>query len=329
MSSVFALRDRTGRREERPFSRWARPFLVILSALCALALFARFAAVPIMEIRHVVVQSDMPLTDAQVLAISGIHGDEHWYSIATTDIQKRLEANPLIRRAEVRRIFPNTVHMSVWGRQPAALVLAASAGRSLPVLVDGDGVVFKICTTAAEVDLPVITGLDVGETGLGDRLPHAYASLFADLKALRERAPSLYRLVSEVRIIAPRYSADSAPRYSADSAPRYSADSAPRDTASAASFDMLLYLTNSQVPVRARGAIDESLLKYTLMVLDLLSKQGIVQDIQELDFRSGNVVYRMSARSTDAASARSTDAANARSTDAANARSTDAALKGG
>ena len=286
MSSVFTLRDRTGRSEERPLSRWARPLLVLLSLLCALALLARFAAVPLMEIRHVVVHSDMPLTDEQVLAISGIHGDEHWYSISTEEIQKRLEANPLIRRAEVQRIFPNTVRMSVWGRQPAALVLAASAGRSLPVLVDGDGVVFKICTTTAEVDLPVITGLDVGETGLGAQLPRVYASLFADLRTLRERAPSLYRLVSEVRIMAPRYSADSS-----------------------AGFDMLLYLTNSQVPVRARGAIDESLLKYTLMVLDLLSKQGIVKDIQELDFRSGDVVYRLSARSTDAASARSTDAA--------------------
>ena len=322
MSNAFALRDRTGRREERPLSRWARPLLIILSSLCALALLARFAAVPIMEIRHVVVHSDMPLTDEQVLTLSGIHGDEHWYSITTADIQKRLEANPLIRRADVQRIFPDTVRMSVWGRQPAALVLASSAGRSLPVLVDEDGVVFKICTTSEEVDLPVITGLDMGETGLGAQLPRAYASLFADLKGLRERAPSLYRLVSEVRIL-------------------------PRNPAAtdSASFDMLLYLTNSPVPVRARGAIDESLLKYTLMVLDLLSKQGIVKDIQELDFRSGDVVYRLNARSTDAAnarstdaasvqgtdtvSARSTDAASARGTDAANARSTDAVMKGG
>jgi cell division protein FtsQ len=303
MSNVFALRDRTGRGEERSLSRWARRALVILSALCSLVLFARFAAVPIMEIRHVVVQSDMPLTDEQVLAISGIRGDEHWYSIATADIQKRLEANPLVRRAEVRRIFPNTVRMTVWGRQPAALVLAASAGRSLPVLVDGDGVVFKICTTSEEVDLPVITGLDVGETGLGAQLPHAYASLFANLRALRERAPSLFRLVSEVRILPP--SSFAASVSSAEYGVLAERVLPYRD----ASFDVLLYLTNSPVPVRARGAIDESLLKYTLMVLDLLSKQGIVKDIQELDTRSGDVVYRVGARSTDAANGRSTDAA--------------------
>ncbi len=290
MSNAFALRDRTGRHLSRSFARWARPLLVLISALCALALLARFVAVPIMEIRHVIVHSDMPLTDEQVLAISGIHGDEHWYSLATADIQRHLEANPLIRRAEVQRIFPNTIRMSVWGRQPAALVLAASAGRSLPVLVDGDGVVFKICTTSAEVDLPVISGLDAGETGLGASLPRVYAPLFADLKALRERAPSLYRMVSEVRIM-------------------HTSDSAKSADYRDAGFDMLLYLTTSPIPVRARGAIDETLLKYTLMVLDLLSKQGVLKDIQELDFRSGDVVYRMNARGTEAINARGTDAA--------------------
>ncbi len=310
MSNAFALRDKAGGREERLLSRLARPLLIILSSLCALVLLGRFGGVPLMEIRHVVVHSNMPLTDEQVLAISGIHGGEHWYSIATADVQKRLEANPLIRRAEVQRIFPDTVRMSVWGRQPAALVLAAAAGRSLPVLVDGEGVVFKICTTTAEVDLPVISGLDLGETGLGAQLPRAYASLFADLKGLRERAPSLYRLVSEVRIL-----------------PSSSAE-AP-EAATSSNYDMLLYLTNSPVPVRARGAIDESLVKYTLMVLDLLSKQGIVKDIQELDFRSGDVVYRLTTRSVDAAGARSTGSASARSTDAANMRSTDAMVKGG
>jgi cell division protein FtsQ len=272
MSNAFALRDGTRGQGERSLGRWARPLVILLSVGCALVLLARFVAVPLMQIRHVVVQSDVPLTDDQVLAISGIRGDEHWYSVAVAEMTKRLEANPLIRRAQVQRVFPGTVRMSVWGRQPAALVLAAAGNRSLPVLVDGDGVVFKICTTSAEVDLPVITGLAVGETSLGAQLPRAYVSLFADLKALRERAPSLYELVSEVRIVPPGEGLAAQ---------------------SPAGFDMLLFLTTSSVPVRARGAIDESLLKYTLMVLDLLSKQGVLQDIQELDFRSGDVVYRM------------------------------------
>ena len=214
----------------------------------------------------------MRLSEEQVLALSGIKGSEHWYSVDVLAIQQKLEAAPPIRAATVERLFPDTLRLTVWGRQPAALVLAEAGGRSLPVLIDGDGIIYRVGVTGAEIDLPVISGLTVGQSSLGAQLPRAYASLFSDLRALREKSPSLFALISEVRIV-PRASV-------AD------AGQAPSD------FDLLLYLTSSPVPVRARGAIDESLLKYTLMVVDLLSKQGVLKDIQELDFRSGDVVYR-------------------------------------
>jgi hypothetical protein len=33
--------------------------------------------------------------------------------------------------------------------------------------------------------------------------------------------------------------------------------------------------------------------KYALMATDLLSRQGVLKDIQELDFRGGDVVYTL------------------------------------
>ena len=258
-----------GRHES--FGRWVRVLLILLVAACALVLAARFLAIPLMTIRHVIVNSDVRLSEDQVLALSGIQGTEHWYSVNVAAIRGRLEAAPMVRAASVERIFPDTLRLTVWGRQAAALVLAEANGRSLPVLVDGDGIIFRVGASSAEIDLPVISGLTVGQSALGEQLPRAYASLFADLRALREKNPSLFALISEIRIVQ-----------------RGGGD----DGESAGSFDMLLYLTSSPVPVRTRGTIDESLLKYTTMVVDLLSKRGIIKDIQELDFRSGDVVYR-------------------------------------
>jgi cell division protein FtsQ len=271
MSNVFALRDGSEAREQKSFGRWVRALLILLVAACALVLAARFLAIPLMTIRHVVVNSDVRLSEDQVLALSGIQGTEHWYSVNVAAIRGRLEAAPMVRAASVERIFPDTLRLTVWGRQAAALVLAEANGRSLPVLVDGDGIIFRVGASSAEIDLPVISGLTVGQSALGEQLPRAYGSLFADLRALREKNPSLFALISEIRIVQ-----------------RGGGD----DGESAGSFDMLLYLTSSPVPVRTRGTIDESLLKYTTMVVDLLSKRGIIKDIQELDFRSGDVVYR-------------------------------------
>jgi len=300
MSNAATWRDKAERPEGGALPRWARPVLIALTVLCALGLGARFIAEPLMTIHHVNVQSDVPLADDQVLAFSGIQGGEHWYTIATSAIQKRLEANPLIRQARVERIFPDTVRLTIWGRQPVALLLAASAGRTLPVLVDGDGVAFRQGSSRDDLNVPVISGLNAGSMAFGARLPSIYLSLFSDLRTLRQKAPALYAQLSEVRVMP---------------------ESA--DAAAAQGYDLLLYLTSSPVPVLTRATIDDSVVKYTLMVVDLLSRQGVLKDIQELDFRSGDVVYKRStaqaALSTGSANAPSTAAGSARSTDAANA----------
>jgi cell division protein FtsQ len=221
---------------------------------------------PALTVRHIIFQSDVALSEDELLAISGLQGTAPWHSLAVDTLRKRLEAYPLIRKAAVEKVFPDTVRMTVWGRQPAGLVLADMNGRSLPVLVDDEGVIFKVCSNPSELDLPVISGLPPRDTSLGGRLPSLYTPLFQQLRLLRERSPSLARLLSEVRIV---------------------------PHASTGGYDLLIYLTSAPVPVRAADALDESLLRYSLMVLDLLSNQKVLKNIQELDFRSGDVVYRM------------------------------------
>jgi cell division protein FtsQ len=287
MSNAVLLRGQSAPREDKPAlknppsaAQWARPLLIVITTLCGLVLAARFVGEPLMTIRHVTVHSDVPLADDQVLALSGIQSGEHWYTVSTPGIEKKLEASPLVRRAQVERIFPDTIRVTLWGRQPAALVLASADGRSLPVLVDEEGVVFKVGTSSADIDLPVVSGLTAGDMALGAQLPRAYRALFADLRAIREKAPALCATLSEVKVVSSG-----------------SADLAPQD------LELLVYLTASPVPIRARGSIDEGLVKYALMAVDLLSRQGILKDIQELDFRSGDVVYKLGARSAVAVAA--------------------------
>jgi cell division septal protein FtsQ len=257
-------------------AQWARPVLIALSAVCGLILLGRFVGEPLMTIRHVTVHSDVPLADDQVLVLSGIQGGEHWYTVSATAIEKRLEASPLVRHAKAENVFPDTIRLTLWGRQPAALVLAVANGRSFPVLVDEDGVVFKVGTTGADLDLPVVSGLTGGDMALGAQLPRSCRALFADLRALKEKAPALYAAVSEVRILTPEAASGLSPQ----------------------DLELLVYLTSSPVPIRARGSVDEGLVKYALMAQDLLSRQGVLKDIQELDFRSGDVVYKLAGKNS-------------------------------
>jgi cell division protein FtsQ len=271
MSNAAAIKARAAGAAAGPAGRAGgvpRLARVLLAALCAgIAAFflVRYAALPLLTIRNVVVAGQLPFSREDALRIAGLREAESWLSVPCPVIQKRLEANPLVRRALVEKIFPSTVRLTVDRRLPAALVLGEAEGRSVPLLVDGDGYLFKVGASGAEMDLTVVSGIEAGEIRLGTGLPRSYAAVFADLQALRDSSPSLAALLSEVRLGA----------------------------AGGAEPDLVLYLTTTSVPVRARGPIDATLLRYTLMVLDLLSKQGILNDIQELDFRSGQVVYRM------------------------------------
>jgi hypothetical protein len=107
-------------------------------------------------------------------------------------------------------------------------------------------------------------------------------ALLADLAELAARSPALLRAVSEVRLEGAVPSGAGAVPSGAGAVP-----------ATPVGSEFLLYLVSWRVPVRARGTLDERLVQYSLMALELLSGRGILDDIQELDFRGGEVVYRM------------------------------------
>jgi cell division protein FtsQ len=298
MSNVAAVRS------PAPALRALRLAAVVLAALGAAWLVARVAAGPLLAVRRVLVAGESPLPEAEVLAAAGIRTGEPLLGLDPDGVRARLEALPLVRHAEVRVQFPATVRLTLERREAVALVVAERDGRSLPALVDADGTIFAMARSAEEADLPVLSGIRLGEAALGSSVGAASGSLLADLAVLAEHSPALFRAVSEVRLVAatPAGAAEraaSAERAAGAAERAASAERAAGAAERAASAEgiagpeFLLYLVSSPVPVRARGSLDERLLQYSLMAQELLSKQGILGDIQELDFRGGEVVYRM------------------------------------
>jgi len=283
MSSVFALRQKGTAGQEAALGRLVTVGVIILGAAAIVFLGFRFVVTPLTTIRHVVVQGNTSGSDADLLRQAGLDGELHYFSLDTASAERRFEANPLVSKARVTKTFPNRLAITVSLREPSALVLASVGGRSVPVLVDRDGVIFKIGKTSDEADLPVVSGINVGEVALGYTLPAVYTAVFADLASLRSASAQLYRLISEVHVVSPGGSSNQVP--GGEESRQTSSAPAPSD------FELLLYLVSSPVRVRAAGHVDEALLKSSLMVLDLLSNKGLSRDIEELDLRSGNAVY--------------------------------------
>lgn len=265
MSSILTLRSRKTERGDALFSRLLWVSVAVLAASLLAVLAVRLADSPYGEVKRVVLESDLPFTQQEILSAAGLSGGTSWWALDCAAVRARLEGNPQVLSARVNRVFPDTVRLSVFRREPVALMLATAAGRALPVLVDSEGVIVKTCTDASETDLPVISGIPMEDARPGARLPRSYRSLLEDLKGLRQRSPAVFRLISEIAVV-----------------PVGEGD-----------YELVFYPLSSPVRVRVRRTLDEDLLKYAMMVLDLLDDRGILHEIVEIDFRGEEAVYTM------------------------------------
>jgi cell division protein FtsQ len=242
--------------------------ILFLILVMGLELLFHFVITEKLVIDHVEVsvEKGFPLSDDEILSVAGITGDECYFLVNKELIRQRLEAYPAIRSALVTKGFPNTVRLSLTMRKPLASAILVSGGKSRPVLFDEEGVAFYEGTSLGGEVLPVLSG-DVlpADMGLGDRLPREVISVLEDLKKLKASSPVLFGLISELKFV----------------------------RKSGSGYEVLLYPSHHRIRIRLGQSLSEGTLKYVVMVLDVIAREGVAQDLEELDFRTGEIVYRV------------------------------------
>ncbi|MCL2791594.1 MAG: FtsQ-type POTRA domain-containing protein [Spirochaetaceae bacterium] len=209
--------------------------------------------------------SAFPLSNDEILKLAGLEGSLYYFSVNTAQIKSRLLQHPLIRTAEVKRVFPSSLYIRVAERIPLGMALVNSGGRTIPVVFDEEGVIFEIGRSVSNYRIPVISGLKFAELSLGLRLPSELHSYLSELKKLRETTPALFEQISEIKFINRNNS----------------------------NHEVLLYPLNTKVRVRTANTINENLIKQIFVVLDIIEQNGLESEMSELDFRAGQVVFRV------------------------------------
>jgi cell division septal protein FtsQ len=130
----------------------------------------------------------------EIQAASGITPGVNLFTLDTREIVARLQALPLIRRAEVIRNFPNRVTLVVEERRPFTLVHAGKLH-----WIDEQGADLGPESRAVAIGAPVLSGLDPGELGSNHGGPSQRAALGIALVRLLLRSQSpLLTQVSEI-----------------------------------------------------------------------------------------------------------------------------------
>ena len=260
-----------GREKEKSFAPKRKYitlgiFLVFITLLTAQIVFQIFIA-PQLVITKVEIHcsNTFPINNDDILKLAGIEGSLYYFSVNTVQIEERLLQHPLIKTAEVKKIFPASLYIRVSERIPLGMALVNYGGRTIPVVFDEEGVIFEIGRSVSNYKIPVISGLKFTELSLGLRLPKELHFYLSELKKLQETSPILFEQISEIKFINKNNS----------------------------SHEVLLFPLNTKVRVRTENTINENLIKQIFVVLDIIEKNGLESEMNELDFRAGQVVFRV------------------------------------
>jgi cell division septal protein FtsQ len=82
-------------------------------------------------------------------------GEHNVYAIDLAQIRTLLLQDPTIRQAEVRRVLPDTLAITVWGRTPVAQMLKSGGA-----MLDAEGFVLPAATRPEHRRLPIVTPFD-------------------------------------------------------------------------------------------------------------------------------------------------------------------------
>jgi len=204
------------------------------------------------------------MTDAEVVSAALVRTGDSFFSVNTSRVRAALESDPRVFSASARKVLPNLLKLAIKERRAVATAIASVDGRPAAVKIDAEGVAFAAASADEAVALPVLSGLRFEDFRVGARLPSSLSSLLASLGRIRDEDPLLLSAFSEIRVV----------------------------RQSKGDPELVLYPMSARIPVRAGSDLSAQSLRSMILVLDVLGTKGIALSVEELDFRSGTVVYR-------------------------------------
>lgn len=164
---------------------------LVLGGLCAAYDYA--VANPRLAVERIEVRGNRVYRPEEVAARASLAKGEAILNLDLAAIEARLEADPRIARAVVRRILPDAVEVEVVERRPIARLRIGGEMYG----VDAEGVPFPLIPSAEDVAFPALS-LERLSPKAGEALPREVAG--AALDAAAALPEDLAGRVSEIRV---------------------------------------------------------------------------------------------------------------------------------
>ena len=242
--------------------------LLVLGVILGIELVWMFGITPCLPLAKVEVSGIPGIEKEFIVNRAGITGDTSFLTANTARMEKALAGLSMVESAEITRQFPDTLRIVLKPRVPVAISLANIDGKIVPLFIDKQGVVCRIGTPDPESrvmasTLPIISGLVFENAVLGTRLPVLFSGMLENIDQIARKNPVLLSSISEIRVQKKLYDG----------------------------FELVLYPAHSNIKVRTGAVLNEEMLKYMMLVIDVLETKGV--QVDEIDFRTGTASYKV------------------------------------
>lgn len=234
---------------------------LILAIILGIELLYFLCAVPCMPLKSIRVSPINGMQRNELLQSAGISESTSFISMDVKKATQSLLSLPFVESVSISRHFPNSVDIVITERVAVAVSLAKVSGKLVPVYIDKQGVLFKIGGEAIP-NLPLVSGLVFDQVVPGMRLPEQLKNFFMSLETIEKSNPVLLHALSELRIQQKAYGG----------------------------YEIIVYPAQNVGRVKLGSELNEEVLRYMMLVLDVLASKGIQAD--EIDFRTGTISYR-------------------------------------
>lgn len=237
-------------------------FVVLL--LCELCVY--FFVIPCLDRVEISWSGLSSYSKESMDRVIGAVSNKKFMNFSVNEAKSLVMSVPGIESVKVSKRFPNKVYIQVTERKAVAMTFVSANGRTIPVEIDKNGVLFNTSSTSASADLslPLISGIPVENIPEGMRIPQKYRALMEQIDKIRSLSQNYFAAISEIHVIPKEYG----------------------------NYELVLYPIHSRTRILTGRQLSEESLQYMLIALDAVNRLEKNKEVEEIDLRYGSVTYR-------------------------------------
>jgi Cell division septal protein len=265
MSDVSMFGFRSSEKSGDTSDRKTKIVMIVFFVLCAaflLEIVVYKLVLPSMGTPKITYSGANRVSVEEMSALLAPMKNLNWFAYSPEEAVSILSSVPAVDSVTVSKHFPDRISIAVTERQPVAMTFISDNGRSVPVQIDRNGVLFDgSASEQQDNSIPIISGLPVEHLSEGMRIPAKYLVLIDQISHIQSLPQKYFAAISEICVMPKEYG----------------------------NYELMLIPAKSRTRVLTDRALNEDALQYMMVVLDVVN--SIEPNVSEIDLRYGSVSY--------------------------------------